>query len=176
MRLSFLINHYDYAQSILRPYQIEAIKAVSTRYQFPSRYLLATGSGKTLIQNTLALMVCHVAIDNQSVFIVTPQIELVNQLYRDLIDYNDGLRERQDPLCISNDAILKVSSHGKSIALKLFRKNESVKNESSIVICCADSFKNLLAKEPAQVQSAALILLDEHHVYKPLFLFNIQKK
>ena len=163
-----LINQYDYSQSILRDYQIEAIKAVLTRYQFPSRYLLATGSGKTLIQNTLALMACHAAMDNQSVFIVTPQIELVNQLYRDLINYNDSLRDRQDPLCVSNDAILKVSSHEQSIALKLFLKNESVKNASSIVICCADSFKNLLAEDPKLVESAALVLFDEYHVYQPL--------
>ncbi len=163
-----LINHYDYNQSILRSYQIEAIKAIPIRYHFPSRYLLATGSGKTLIENTLALMAYHAVIENQLIFIVTPQIELVNQLYGDLINYNNSLRDRQDPLCISNDAILKVSSHGQSISLKLFRKNESVKNASSIVICCADSFQNLLAEDPAQVESAALVLFDEYHVYTSL--------
>lgn len=160
-----LINEYDFKNSILRDYQINAIKAVPQFYQYPSRFTLATGSGKSLIQSTLAIMAYHASNESQKIFIITPQIELVRQFYHDLIQYNQLLHEENSFLQIPNSAIVTVSSHLQSIGVKLLRKNNFFKSQRSIVICCEDSFKKLLEEEPSMVKTAALILLDEYHEY-----------
>ncbi|WP_165485193.1 DEAD/DEAH box helicase [Legionella rowbothamii] len=160
-----LINHYDYTKSALREYQKKAIQQVTQAYQFPSRFVMATGSGKTLIQSTLALMAWHASMENTPVFIVTPHINLVNQFYEDLIRYNATLSKKGDALSISNEAVLKLSSDSQSVCLELFGKNRWVKQQKTIIICCEKSFKKLMAQDEAYVTSASLVLFDEYHAY-----------
>ena len=162
-----LINHYDYTKSTLREYQKKAIQQVPQAYQFPSRLVMATGSGKTLIQSTLALMAWHASMDNEPVFIVTPHINLVNQFYEDLIRYNATLYKKGDALSISNEAVLKLSSDSQSVCLELFGKNRRVKQQKTIIICCEKSFKKLIAQDEVYVTSASLVLFDEYHAYSP---------
>ncbi|MFJ1269141.1 DEAD/DEAH box helicase [Legionella lytica] len=160
-----LINHYDYTKSVLRDYQKKAIQQVAQCYQFPSRLVMATGSGKTVIQSTLALMAWHSSMENAPIFIVTPHINLVNQFYEDLIRYNAILSKKGDALSISNEAVLKISSDSQSVCLELFGKNRWVKQQKTIIICCEKSFNKLIGQDEAYVTSASLILFDEYHAY-----------
>ncbi|MCC5016183.1 DEAD/DEAH box helicase [Legionella sp. 31fI33] len=157
------IHGYDFASTPLRRYQIEAIQAAAS-YSGPSRLVMATGSGKSLIQSTLALMAYHAAAANQSVFIVTPHIELVIQFYQDLLRYNKALQQEDNPLSIPQQHILTVSSHTQSISAITLLKNQRIHQQSAIIICCEDSFKKLLESQ-SMIHRAALILLDEYHEY-----------
>lgn len=159
------ITQYDYSKSFLRDYQVEAIKTAAEKYKYPSRILMATGSGKTIIQSTWALMAWHAAVDNQHVFIVTPHINLVNQFYRDLLRYNKTLRERNDVLSVPNEAFLTVSSDSQSVNIELLIKNHYIKQHKAIIICCEASFHRLMEQEPSFISSASLVLFDEYHAY-----------
>ncbi|SPX61099.1 DEAD/DEAH box helicase family protein [Legionella feeleii] len=157
------IHGYDFASTTLRSYQVEAIQAAAS-YTGPSRLVMATGSGKSLIQSTLALMAYHAAAANQSVFIVTPHIELVIQFYQDLLRYNNALQQENNPLSIPQQHIITVSSHMKSISAIALLKNQRIHQQRAIIICCEDSFKKLLESQ-SMIHQAALILLDEYHEY-----------
>ncbi|WP_412754450.1 DEAD/DEAH box helicase [Legionella donaldsonii] len=157
------IHGYDFASTPLRGYQVEAIQAAAS-YSGPSRLVMATGSGKSLIQSTLALMAYHTAAANQSVFIVTPHIELVIQFYQDLLRYNNALQRENNPLSIPQQQIITVSSHTQSISAIALLKNQRIHQQSTIIICCEDSFKKILESQ-SMIHRAALILLDEYHEY-----------
>ncbi|WP_078061540.1 DEAD/DEAH box helicase [Legionella saoudiensis] len=160
-----LINEYDFEKSMLRDYQAQAIKAVPQVDIYPARLTLATGSGKSIIQLTLALMAYHASTKNQRIFIVTPQIDLVRQLYKDMREYNELLHKQNDPLAISPSDIVTISSHTQSLSVSLVRKNNLFKKQKSIVICCEDSFNKLLKEDLSVVMESSLILLDEYHEY-----------
>ena len=158
------ILNYDFATTMLRDYQIQAIKAAAT-YSGPSRIVMATGSGKSLIQCTLALMAYHTSAPNQPIFIVTPHIELVIQFYEDLLRYNDTLKKSNNLLSIPSQNIITVSSHMQSISVRALLQNQPIRQQKSIIICCEDSFNKLLDENRAMIHQAALILLDEYHEY-----------
>ncbi|HHF7360123.1 TPA: DEAD/DEAH box helicase [Legionella feeleii] len=157
------IHGYDFASTTLRSYQVEAIQAAAS-YTGPSRLVMATGSGKSLIQSTLALIAYHAAAANQSVFIVTPHIELVIQFYQDILRYNNALQQDNNPLSIPQQHIITVSSHTQSISAITLLKSQRIHQQKAIIICCEDSFKKLLESQ-SMIHRAALILLDEYHEY-----------
>ncbi|WP_058533939.1 DEAD/DEAH box helicase [Legionella saoudiensis] len=157
------LNNYDFHSSMIRDYQAEAIKSAAG-YKEPSRLVMATGSGKSLIQSTWALM-AHQAALSASVFIVTPHIDLVHQFYVDLLRYNDSLLERNDLLWVLPQNIITVSSHQQSISVDALMQNKLFPQQKLIIIICEDSFKKLLDEASPMVSTASLILLDEYHYY-----------
>ncbi|WP_133137956.1 DEAD/DEAH box helicase [Legionella rowbothamii] len=165
-RFYTLINEYDFNTSVLRPYQVEAVHNVPILDKPVSRLVMATGSGKSIIQATLALFAYHASAPNQHVFIITPQIDLVIQFYEDLMKYNQSLTDKHNSLSIPAQAIVTVSSHAQSLSAKSLLTNNHFRQQRSITICCADSFSKLMEeKDGALVRSASLILLDEYHEY-----------
>lgn len=158
------INNYDFHSSMIRDYQAEAIKSAA-RYKEPSRLVMATGSGKSLIQSTWAFMAHQASFSSQSVFIVTPHIDLVHQFYIDLLRYNDALLERDDLLSALPQNIITVSSHQQSISVDALMQNKLFPQQKLIIIICEDSFKKLLDEASHMVSKASLILLDEYHYY-----------
>lgn len=167
-RFYTLINEYDFNNSMLRPYQVEAVQNVPQLDKRLSRLVMATGSGKSIIQATLAFFAYHASVPNQHVFIITPQIDLVMQFYEDLIKYNQSLIDKNDSLNIPAQAIVTVSSHTQSLSANSLLRNRLFKQQKSIVICCVDSFSKLMQeKDDTLVRKASLILLDEYHEYVP---------
>ena len=145
------------------PHQKNAISSLKNLTGQVGHMVMATGTGKTRVQCELARMAYHLAKVGECVVIVTPQLGLVEQFYRDFIAFS-GIETARQSLAIPKSAIVKVSSSDDSVHVGTLLNNQQIKRQKSIFIFCEKSFKEFLPhwKEFNPV----LCLLDEYHVYK----------
>lgn len=161
-RWKHLINELSFNPAVLRPYQFQGIKKLADFEQQQGRYLLATGTGKTIQECEMARLAYLAAAAGQHIIIVTSQINLVRQFYRDFIHYLQKISQHgiQD---IPSKDIITISSHRQSCSLGALLLNLPIKQQKAILIFCADSFSYLLKNDENYLQRVPLILLDEYH-------------
>lgn len=148
----------------LRPYQKQAIAALLTSECSMSKFLMATGTGKTVVQMTLATHALAVN-SGKPIIIVTPSMQLVQQFFDDFKDYHGVIRHFM-PNLFHMQQVIMVDSDSKHTSAELLKINKSTQNQSIVYIFCLDSYMRLFKdKKDNYLKNAALLLLDEYHKY-----------
>lgn len=159
------LSSLEFVPGFFRPYQARAFEAVCRSDNQHGRILLPTASGKTFIQCQLAQVAFHTANDHEQVVIVTPTIDLVNQFYKDFIEFNALASVANGTTVVPNHLIIKISSDQQSCHLTTLQSNNHISNEKTIYIFCLDSFLKLLHEKPDFLENIPLLLFDEYHDY-----------
>lgn len=159
--LSLAINKNLDKLDFLYPHQNKILKAIQAQPELSSRVLSATGTGKTMIQFALALMLYNLGL-NKPIAIVTPYKTLIQQTYIDFLAYIKKFKGKL-PFDIPGKNIVKVSSNDLDISYNHILLNNSIGNQNAILIFCANSFQKFSA-QLNQKNYFSLVLLDEYHV------------
>lgn len=164
-RLKNAIKKISFISSVFREYQIKAIKNITDLNSLCAKLILATGSGKTYLQCELLRIAYHCMAQGEHLALVTPHIDLVNQFYRDFIEFNEKTTTDNLNLAVPPEAVLKVCSHRESCSVKTLLMNKEIANQRSIMIFCVDSLDKYLNESDHFIHNVPMFLLDEFHYY-----------
>ncbi|MCS5711550.1 DEAD/DEAH box helicase family protein [Candidatus Berkiella aquae] len=153
------LKNWQDKKSILRHYQVSAIQAIANQTEPACSILNATGCGKSMILYTLSQEAFAVLNQGELIAVVTPHIDLSNQMYDDFKEYH-GKFESDYPL----ERIISVSSDSQSCSIRLLNYNHSLEENKHILIFCLDSFQKF-CEIPENRAKVRLALYDEFHSY-----------
>ncbi|HRD71387.1 MAG TPA: DEAD/DEAH box helicase family protein, partial [Legionella sp.] len=156
------IEKLNFIEDVHYSHQVAAIKSFAAQKETAGQMIMATGTGKTRVQCELARVAYHLASPGQTVIIVTPQLTLVEQFYKDFVRFSQTITA-DVPLAIPLSAIMKVSSLHSSVNVNALLVNKQIKKQKSILIFCEKSFKSFLPH--LKQYNPYLCLLDEFHEY-----------
>ncbi|BCA96445.1 hypothetical protein TUM19329_28060 [Legionella antarctica] len=145
----------------LRPHQKQAIQSLQNLTQKNGSLVLATGTGKTMIQFVLANLMYN-RPGNGSIIIVTPFQSLVTQTYEDMIDYCNRFGN-EDHLNIPVDRIIKVSSKANNASVQKVIDSD-LTNNKGIFIFCSKSFGQYITRSMSKLMNVVLTMADESHL------------
>lgn len=155
------ISQYTPAlEKILRKHQLRALQELKVATLTQGVLSLATGGGKTLILVVVAQLIYDLGNIGKPIMIVTPNQDLLNQLYADFPRYLFELNKIL-PKVVSLDHVIKISSQASDINKTLFYINNSLRNKNIILLFCAASFIKLIEKDKQNILDRSILLIDE---------------
>jgi superfamily II DNA or RNA helicase len=159
------LGRLKFKQENFRPFQLAAIDQVSQSSEALSRFVIATGAGKTILQCELARIAYTVANEGELTVIVTPYIDLVKQFYNDFIQFNESENVHNIDLKMPPQDVIQVSSNHQHINVQTLLINQPIKTKKALFIFCSDSFNLAVKCDPNFLGQIKLLLLDEYHKY-----------
>lgn len=165
----------------LRTYQRDAILAISNHLELEDQDLIEvshspdagepidihqicipTGCGKTEMIYFILRAAWALLNDGEIIGVVTSQLNLLNQLYRDFHHLHDHVY--RDHARLPFKRVVKISSAEGSIGVRLWDINQSHDGKKAILLFCYPSFK--LFNEHRDMK---LVIFDEHQAYQKFF-------
>ncbi|MCS5711548.1 DEAD/DEAH box helicase family protein [Candidatus Berkiella aquae] len=146
-------------KKILRHYQVSAINAIANHKKATCSIVNATGCGKSMILYILAQEAFPVLNQGEIIAVITPQIDLSNQMYEDFKNYHTKF-ESSFPL----ERVISVSSDDQSCSIKLLNYNDTLEKSKHILVFCLESYQKF-CETPENNDRIRLALYDEFHDY-----------
>ncbi|MBS0289376.1 MAG: DEAD/DEAH box helicase [Proteobacteria bacterium] len=164
--LKAIFSTVQFKPGTLRPYQQKAITAIG---QKPGQHLqldMTTGSGKSLIEVTMAQLAYQILQPGEAIVVITSTIQLTSQLHESFLAQAQKEIAQQFSTSIPKERIFAISSGNKHRPVEaLLNDIEVVKNNKNVFIFCIDSFMNLLEVFPNFLSRVRVMMLDECHKY-----------
>ncbi len=161
------LREIDLSSDRFRPYQRDAIAAVAAFEGTIGHLVIPPGCGKTLLTYLLVKQAWSLVNSDEAIVVVTPQRNLLNQLFADFsMYYYRWFHDYQrTDIMFTFDRVIKVSSMTNSLSIKALVCNNPIQTNKKVLLFCLESFIRYCEQYPEKMQLFKLMILDEYHTY-----------
>ncbi len=107
---------------------------------------MATGTGKTLVESLVAFAGFN-ANKQSNIMIICPTINLVQQMYLKIAEYQEHISGLPASCYVSPDSVIAISSEQAHLDKKLMAVNTALKSKHHLFIICQKSFLDMLESD-----------------------------